>query len=222
MYIHIPNVKNGQSLQLLRCIDNSRGNVEIALCEILYYPKWYNISQKLKNNRFTKNGKIVTIPDGYYNVCALNDFFKEHGCKITINSANGKLKIEVVDDSVDIVFKGLLAHTLGFVNNHLNAKINHGDLIPNLITLKEIGIHLDCINTSDNCLGPSPSSLLRMIFVGDENFNSGRFEVFPHLQYKKLKTDYIPNLILWAMDTNNQPIEMGYMSLTLHLKVCST
>ena len=161
MYIHIPNLRNGQSLELVKCIDNSLGSAEIALCEILYYPKWYNISTQLKNNKFTKNGETVTIPDGYYSVCMLNEFFKDHGCKVTINSANGRLKINVLEDGIDIVLEKLLATTLGFVPGRLD-KINHGNFVPKLVTHKEICVHLDCIKTTDSFFRETPSTLLRM------------------------------------------------------------
>ena len=61
MYIHIPNLRNGQSLELVKCIDNSLGSAEIALCKILYYPKWYNISTQLKNNKFTKRERPLQL-----------------------------------------------------------------------------------------------------------------------------------------------------------------
>ena len=222
MYIHISNLTNGKELQLLRCIDNPHGNLEIALCEILYYPGWYNISRNLQNNKFVENGQTVTIPDGYYNVCTLNEFFKDHGCKVSINSANGCLKIEVLEDGIEIVLERLLANTLGFVPGKLTRKLNFGDFIPKLVTHKEVFVHLDCLNTSDTLFGETPSTLLRMISVGNENYNSGRYEIFPNLQYKKLKKGLIPNMTIRVLDTYNEKIDMWYVSLTLHLKVCGT
>ena len=223
MYITISNFKNGETIDFLRAIDNRHGNLEVALCEFLYYPQWFNISSELENNKFRvrANGgwDEHSIPDGYYNVCKLNDYFKEYNCKLTINEATGKLKIEVIGESENNIFlNSSLAETLGFLPDTTFTGSQEAVYLPKLINHKEMFVHLDCINTSENIFREKGSTVLRTIPIGNEEFNSGKHERFPMLQYKKLNGGDIYNMKISILDSQNNLLKMGYMSLLLHLE----
>ena len=209
-------------------INNRHGNYKIALSEILYYPKWFNISAKLKNNTFLKNGVKQTIPDGYYNVCKLNSFLKSHNCKLTLNEATGKITIENSGDV--IILNSLLAKTLGFENNANIIGKQEATSLPNLINHKEIFIHLDCLNTSRNLFNEvkqssyegttvKNSTLLRSIPVGSEEINCGKKIEFRRLQYKDLIAGDIHNMRIFIVDSDFKKLDMSYISLTLHLEL---
>ena len=219
MYLTISNFKNGETIEFLRAIDNRAGNLKVALCEFLYYPQWFNISAELENNKFRVNGNDHTIPDGYYNVCNLNDYFKEYNCKLTINEATGKLKIEVVGGREKNIFiNSSLAETLGFLPDTTFTGSKEAEFLPNLINHKEIFVHLDCINTSENIFREKGSTVLRSIPVGNEELNSGKHERFPELQYKELNHGDIYNMKISILDSQNNPLDMGYTSLVLHVE----
>jgi hypothetical protein len=73
MYITLSNIQvdadASECVPLNPIIDNRDGDLEIVLCEILYYPAWVNISKELDNNKFLYADKTVVIPD----VCTLNE-----------------------------------------------------------------------------------------------------------------------------------------------------
>ena len=74
MYITLPNIRNGETVELTHALDNSKGDLQIALCEILYYPQWINIGPPLENDTYLV-GKTERkkIPPGYYNICTLHE-----------------------------------------------------------------------------------------------------------------------------------------------------
>ena len=71
MYVRLTDFRNGEPVYLTRPLS---GGLEVALCELTYYHQFYNISAALKNNQI-RNGPTM-IPDGYYNVCELDNFFQ--------------------------------------------------------------------------------------------------------------------------------------------------
>ena len=230
MYITISDYKNGQPIDLLMAIKNKNDNYRVALSEILYYPKWYNISEELKNNTFLKNGVEQVIPDGYYNVHKLNSIFKKHNCKLSINEATGKLKIENFGDVV--ILNSLIAETLGFYSNANIIGKQEGTYLPKLINHKEMFIHLDCLNTSRNLFNDvkqssyegttaKNSTLLRSIPVECEEINTGKKIEFRRLQYKDLIAGDIHNMRILIVDSNFKKLDMEYISLTLHFEPTS-
>ena len=227
MYITISDYKNGQPIDLLMSLNNRNDNYLVALSEILFYPKWHNISAKLKNNYFIKNGVEHLIPDGYYNVCKLEEYFKKHNCKLILNEATGKLQIQNSGEA--IILNSLIAETLGFEKNAKIINNKEGISFPKLINHKEIFIHLDCLNTSRNLFNDvkqslyqgttlKNSTLLRSIPVENENINSGKKIEFKKLQYKSLIAGDIHNMRISLVDSNFKKLNFEYISLSLHFE----
>ena len=106
MYVTLTDIQNGEAVALSRLIENEQGEFEVALCDLTYSPLWYNISDKLGNNRLRvqdEPGHIV-IPDGYYNVCDLDtEIFKPHGASLTLHSPSGRLKITTTAKKVTLL-----------------------------------------------------------------------------------------------------------------------
>ena len=67
--------------------------LEVALCELTYYHHWLNIGAELGNNEVSSTGHTTLIPDGYYNVCELDDVFQPLGTELRLHAPTGRLKL---------------------------------------------------------------------------------------------------------------------------------
>ena len=235
-YITISDYKNDKTIDLLTPVLNSNKKYYIALTKILYYPKWYNISQKLKNNTFLNNDDEQVIPDGYYNVRKLNTFFKTQGCNLTINESTGKLKLKTFGNI--IILTPELAETLGFYkHNDVNRDVfsltisdeSEGFYLPKLINHKEMFVHLDCVNSTYNLYNYSKSTvyeetsvsnsnILTSIPVECEEINTGKKIEFTNPEYKELAMHDIHNMKISILDSDFKKLDFEYLSLTLHIK----
>ena len=72
MYITLTGIQNSEPVYLARNLSVPAGGLEVALCKLTYYHRWVNISAALRNNQVSI-GHAVSIPDGYYNACELNE-----------------------------------------------------------------------------------------------------------------------------------------------------
>ena len=82
MYVTLTDLQNGEPVYLTRPLS---GGLKVALCELTYYHQFYNISDVLKNIQI-RNGPTTT-PDGYYNVCELDNFFQLLNAELTLHTA---------------------------------------------------------------------------------------------------------------------------------------
>ena len=219
MYITLPNIRNGETVELPHVLDNCAGHLEIALCEILYYPQWMNIGPPLDNDiYFVRTTERKKIPPGYYNICTLHEeIFEPLGAELALNEANGIVKVTGGKTAMTLG-KGL-AKTLGFHKRFdLTTTPQLGYQLPSLVPHRELCVILDQISTTDNILLNKPSTVLRTVPVKDEKYNSGRTETFSSLQHKKLQTGSISNLKISVLDVKGQFIDIGYLSIVLHVK----
>ena len=91
MYVTLTDLQNDEPAYLARSLS---GGLEIALSELTYYHQWYNISAALKHNQVL-NGP-TTIPDGYYNVCELNEFSQTLEWKLNLHTPTGRLQLSAM------------------------------------------------------------------------------------------------------------------------------
>ena len=218
MYITVTNIQNRGSVSLSRCIENQKGVFEVALCQLTYYPHWFNISTKLHNNLLTAGGKRVVIPDGYYNVCELDDeFFQPHGASLQLHSPTGRLQIKT--SGTHIVLPKGLQETLGFtVSNAPANAVTTAENLPLLAIYREVFVHLNEVSTSQNSHNGVPSTLLRSVPVENEKCGSGRTISFSSLQYKQLTADLITEITVRVLDEQGHAIDLDYLSAVLHLR----
>ena len=151
MYITLSNIGNGNFIPLDPAIDTQE-DLEIALSEILYYPIWSNFSASLGNNKFSYKDVEVIIPDGYYDICALDDqIFAPLKLAIKINLATGLVSIYHIKLNFDL---GSVGPTLGFENLTPNVVegICTAEKLPKLIVYKELFVHLEGVSTKENRL----------------------------------------------------------------------
>ena len=110
MYVTLTDLQNGDPVYLTRPLS---GGLEVALCELTYYHQFYNISSALKYNQI-RNGP-TTIPDGYYNVCELNEFFQLLDAELTLHTPTGRLQHSTVQRlRLPVMLNSGLVKLLGF------------------------------------------------------------------------------------------------------------
>ena len=69
MYITLTGIQNGEPVSLAKTLSaRTSAELEVALCELTYYHRWYNISSAHKNNEVVNEEHVTQIPNGYYNV----------------------------------------------------------------------------------------------------------------------------------------------------------
>ncbi|MEW8560689.1 MAG: hypothetical protein AB2541_01250, partial [Candidatus Thiodiazotropha sp.] len=80
MSVTLTDIQNGEPVYLARNLSVAAGGLEVALCELTYYQRWFNISAALRNNQVS-DGHTTSVSDGYYNVCELNEeVFQPFAC----------------------------------------------------------------------------------------------------------------------------------------------
>jgi hypothetical protein len=219
MYITLSNIQNGECVPVNPVINNMEGNFEIALHEITYYPSWSNISSELHNNTFYYNKELITIPSGYYDICALNEqVFTPLKLRLVHNTANGLVSIMNIKSVINLGWG--LGPTLGFTSP--NASTNDtitGDAFPQLIVFRELFVHLDeGLSTSENRHNTFPSTLLRAVPVKKEACNSGRTETFVRPHFKHLVNGALSGIKISVRDENKQMVKLAYLSCVLEVR----
>jgi hypothetical protein len=219
MYITLSNIQNGERVPLNPVIDNREGDFKISLTEIIYYPAWSNVSADLGNNTFNYGAETVRVPDGYYDICSLNNsVFIPQKLELKYNFASGKVSIHNLKKPLDL---GLLGKTLGFINSASSTAdgVATGDTFPKLILYKEIFIHLDeGLSTSQNIHNHHPSTLLRMLPVKTEECNGGRAESFNNPQYRRLENGPLNGIILSVRDAGHRLLPVAHLSCVLEIR----
>ena len=68
--------------------------LEVVPCELTYYHRWYNISSAHKNNEVVSEEHVTQIPDGYYNICVLNeDMLEPLDAQLHLHTPTGRLQM---------------------------------------------------------------------------------------------------------------------------------
>ncbi|MEW8206878.1 MAG: hypothetical protein AB2653_18590 [Candidatus Thiodiazotropha endolucinida] len=233
MYITLSNIQNGEPVNLARNLSVPAGGLEVALCELTYYHRWANISAALENNQASNrdvsaalesnqteasNRDItMSIPDGYYNTCELDEeAFQPLGSELRLSAPTGRLQLTV---KKCLVLNSGLAKLLGFTQETFEPGKTYLADEPHRLTIhREIYVHLAEVSTSDNLYNGRPSTLLRSVPVENERRGGGRTEVFPVLLYKRLAAGANSQLTLTVLDVNGKKLSFDFMSATLHIR----
>ena len=164
------------------------------------------------------NGEHVTrIPDGYFNVCELNEeVFEPFGAELHLHTPTDRLQMS---SRKRLVLNRGLAKFFWFTRDEVEpGKRYIADEPHRLAIHREICVHLAEISTSDNLHNGRPSTLLRSVPVKNEKCGGGRTETFPVLQYKRLASGAVLQLTLTVLDVSGKKLSFNYMSATLHIR----
>ena len=218
-------------------LDNRHENLRVALHEISYKVKWFNISKAKGNNlirRVDRRGnttKNLAIPDGYYGFCTLQELLSGFGISLKLNDANLKstLTFNVDQNQVLIFYFSIaLAKMLGFdtVAGHLthgfrvSADNNtfEGENPIDLAINPLLYVHLDEVNTNENLYNGRPSALLRVIPAGSAAYSDLKIATFPNLQFKTLARRHIEKLNLRITDQKGKDVCCDDLHAVLEIK----
>ena len=110
MHVTVTYLQNGEPAYLARSLSVPAGGQEVALCELMYYHQWHNISAALETNQVS-NRHTTAVPDGYYNVCEL---IQPLETELNVHAPIGRLqrstKKRLVLNSAFAILLGFLAH----------------------------------------------------------------------------------------------------------------
>ena len=148
MYITLTGIQNGEPVSLAKTLSAcASAELEVALCELTYDHRWYNISSAHENNKMVNGQQDTQIPDGNYNVCELNEYVYEPlGAELHLFTRNGRLQMSARKRLV--LNRGLAKH-LGFARDEFEpGKTYIADKPHRLAIHREICVHLAEISTS--------------------------------------------------------------------------
>ena len=188
--------------------------LEVTLCDLTYYHCWLNIGAELGNS-ISDGRTVLGIPKRYYNVCELDkEAFRPLGAELSLHAPTGRLQLSA---KKRLVLNSGLAELLGFSRETFEPGQSHiADEPHRLITNREICVHLAEVSTSENLHIGRPSTLLKSIPIENERCGGGR--TFPVLQYKRLASGPLSQLMLTILDTGGRKLGFDYLSAVLHIR----
>ena len=218
-------------------IDNTCGNLTVALLEMFYKVRWFNISETKQNNwikKIDEHGNaisILNIPDGYYGFCTLKEMLDEHGISLKLNDANIKVALTFTledDRPTTYNFAGGLAKMLGFKTNN---QVIHSFLVTgerfvykgenpiNLTLTSLLFVQLDELNTNENLYDGQPSTILRAIHHRESAaYCDHEIKTFSSLQFKKLTLGHHESLSLKITDQKGKKVQCDDLHVVLEIK----
>ena len=212
MYQTISNISEPIILQ--DYIDNKDNSKKIGLKSFSYTLGWYNLDDA---DVQIVGELLYKIPDGYYNFNQLLEYLEGVGITIDVNDTNG---IAIVNSSKDIKISGQLKNILGLPKRRLNAgKVYEGDKPIDLATYKNIYVHLEQLNISDNFLDGKRSTVLAIVPVENKKFGDITTVRFEHPEYKSLSGGTIYELKLSIRDENNKEINNNKLPISCVLEI---
>ena len=140
MYITLTGIQNGEPVYLVSVPGTACWGLEVALSELTYYHRWLNIGTALGNNQVS-TGHTTSIPDGYYNVCELDDVFQPLGTEVRLHAPTGRLQLSA---KRCLVLNRRLADLLGTFEP---GKTYTADKPHRLNVHREVCVHLAEIST---------------------------------------------------------------------------
>ena len=158
-------IQNGEPVSLTKTLSaRASAELDLALCELTFYHRLYNISSVHENKKVVNEGHVTRIPDGYYNVCELNeDVSKPLGAELHLFTPSGRLRMFA---RTRLLLNRGLAKLLGLARDEFEScKTYIADKPHRLAIHREICVHLAEISTSDNLHNGRPSTLLRSLPV---------------------------------------------------------
>jgi hypothetical protein len=227
MFITLTNHDLKFPVILQSTIDNTgdRG-LCVALCEMFYTVKWFNISKAKNNNTIVINKdfstlSVLIIPDGYYGFCMLQKILEEKDISIKLNPANLKVTLTLVPNS-HYAFDVELAKLLGFdVQSFTTDSDNftfEGDYPVDLTHNPILCVHLDEINTSQNLHNGRPSTMLRVLPAGNVAYCDSQNERFTNLQFKQLANGHFESLNIRVTNQDGKDVNCDKLCIILEIK----
>lgn len=196
------------------------GNYE---CGLLFFSTFNSIPNiHESNNVFAYgNNDVIKIPNGIYDLSALNEYIKSkmENCNIMIHPNNNTLKCSLFcTKPIDFRVKNSIGAMLGFSSTILEANKWHDSTHPvNIIPASVIRVECDLIQGSFT--NGSPTHIIHEFVL---NIPSGYqvIEVPKNVIYFPIKNKYISSVTLKILDLEGNLINFNNekIQLRLHLR----
>jgi len=219
-----------QELTLDYPVDNREGNLQIAIREMFYRVKWFNISKANKNNwvrkisNFNRPTIELELRDGYYGFCELKKVLKDK-FQIDLEISDANLAVTITFEPKDFTYRFAkkLATMLGFKNNTFAVNANNftfeGQNSLDLEVNSPLYVHLDELSTSDNLWNGRPSTILRVVPSADNaSYCKREVKSFLNPQFKKLVSRPIDRLHIRIKDRNGDEIKCDDLFLVFEIQ----
>ena len=154
------------------------------------------------------------IPDGYYNVCELDEeVFRPLGAKLRLHAPTGRLQLSA---KKCLVLNSGLAKLLGISRETFEPSQSHIAEEPHCLAHPSGDLHASC---QGQYVGEPPQRLplhtAEISPVENERCRGGRTETFTILQYKRLASGPVSQLTLMILDTSGRRLYFNHVSATL-------
>ena len=192
------------------------GGLEVALCELTYYHCWRKIGAELGDNKVSDGHTVLDIPDGYYNVCELDEeAFRPLGAKLLLHAPTGRLQLSA---KKRLVLNSGLAKLVWF-SWDIWARPEPHCRGTSLSGHPSGDLRASC---RGQYVGEPPQRLplhnAEIRPVENERCGGGWTETFTVLQYKRLASGPVSELTLMALDMSGRRLYFDHMSATLHTR----
>ena len=211
-------------------IDNSDDSKLIAIREMFYRVKWFNISESKGNNwikKFIDNriDSILTLHDGYYGFCELKEELKDkYDINLSLSNANLKVTLSFKPTkNTYYIFAKKLATILGFENNRFDITADNyifeSENSLDLEVNSPLYVCLDELSTTKNLWNGKPSNILRVI-PSSNNAAYCQLEIksFESPQFKKLTNRLIDKISIRITDKNGNEVECDGLFIVLEVR----
>ena len=226
MFHMLSDVQRGEAVPLQQYIDNRDGDLYNGLKSITFAVGWYNIEQGETFSWRSTGGseETLNIPPGLYGFDRLKEVLRgtipTH--TLTVSRANGLITLTVAPGHRILLSDGLLT-LLGLDDGlggvWLDTGVYTGDRPVNFATRHMLWIHLEEINTAENNVDGTPSTLLTSIGLGCHAFgdiNTVRMEC---PEYKRLRDGTVGELKVSIRDASGKAISNQDLPIHVTLAV---
>ena len=226
MFLTLTNVQTGDVF-LQQPIDNRGGNLRIGLRSITFTVGWYNIeSRQMVSFRNSDKGptESTIIEPGLYSFSQLSEIIQRAGpgnTSLKVNETNGIISMETKQE---VLLTHKLLQLLG-LDDGLGRKwlgrngIYIGDRPVNFSKTKVLCVHLEEINTTNNLVNGTRSTLLASIGLGCPSFGDVNTVYVNNPEYKQLKDGTLSELKVTIKDEFGKCIDNHQLPIYLTLEI---
>ena len=214
-----------------------QGEWEVALVEITYPYRWYNVPEDtqffFRVNEEGTTWKSKSIPTGYYDspsdlIKAMQDTAFQEKIRINYSKRSEKAKI-TIEEGARMTMKSTLAEMLGYSISGGQKQLIHGgqrllgsgehpaEFVADVRPVQHIFVYTDIID--DQIVGDKKVPLLRTVKV-TRNYGDVIMEYFNTPHYIPLKQKFIDTITISLRDDIGEKIKFtrGRVILKVHFK----